>query len=228
MVPNMRQQRVYETNLEYTVIVDDFSELVPRDNRSKIKSFDQTCKGLLNMYLRKYPEVRIQITPTGKVMFHGASCLIDYELIKELTSTLKENHPNGITMKLIKLIPGDKEKDESIQGLQLSADFWVEANLKGADWRNKQLEKLTDHMIENKPTQDEKVKGRAKYLRKLAAEQEMQFNLMQGVYCDIQQNLYAILPNGEKSLIEEIDSSKITSMLQKHQKPTQDPEKTTP
>jgi len=100
-----KTQRQYETSImDYEI----FKEAVWK-NRKQIIGCDFSAedeKGNFTFYLKKYPEVRIQMTSRQHFLkLHGVKpdgFLLDLNVIRELTSLLKQFYPHGIDFRLDK------------------------------------------------------------------------------------------------------------------------------
>lgn len=106
-------QRQYQTSIKS---YEDAKEAVWR-NREQVTYWADE-KGNFTSYLKKYPDVRIQITSRQHFLkLHGQKpeeFLLDLKVILKLTSLLKEFYPHGIDFKLDKETYSWRDKDEVV------------------------------------------------------------------------------------------------------------------
>jgi len=191
----VKQQRIYKTDLDFKAFHEDYnSGLSCGIWKKTIKSSDLTERGLFNIYLESFPDIRIQFTPRGFLMLHGGSIVEDLEIFKKLVTVFERINPNGFIVWLRKFVPGDKEKNEEIREIQRTADLLGNALYKGLKWYEKQLEEIAEHWVEGKPS-SEGIEKHVAFTRRKISESEAQFDLEKGVYFNTKGQLFAINGN---------------------------------
>jgi hypothetical protein len=206
----VKQQRVYKTDLDFKAFHADYNSALSCGIWKKtIKSSYLSKRGLFIIYLKSFPDIRIQFTPQGFLMLHGGSIVEDLEVFKKLVPVFERISPNGFTVWLRKFVSGDKEKNEEIRELQKTVDLLGDAVYKGRKWYEKQTEEIAEHWVDGKPS-SEGIEKHVAFTRRKISESEAQIDLEKGVYFNTKGQLFAINGN-QKNEIKLINIKDLTS-----------------